>query len=767
MSELLIENCQGGLNTDLDPTKIKPNEAVVAKNIDPRDGHFKKLGGADDKFDSLPSSFTPLSAAEFLWTKPSAQQITIVYGTVGGADKLYVRPYVAAGAWVDDWLELTEAETSLTADAGTNTTTIVDAGLSAEDKTGWVAINTTRGGSALITSGTTTLALKQSITGQTTGDSYLVTRFPGFYDTSGNFLFAAQNSIVRFRGRENVIEIITGSDDGYSTQTDTKSDFWLGYISGGMFDDSDLDWDDMYCARNNLDMLEAAECVASTAVAAETDDPLPDSTSFIVLFVPLYDGFQEGALWNGNAPFDGTDYGGTTAETTGTNERIDINFSIPFGNDTADQQPLVEPARPLVFPHPLFCRRITKLLVYMAEISGIGASRWELSEDLIMVKEVVIDDSSWAGTGPYTQTVSIKGRDYANASGDTIGSRQGHTDLNINANAEFSAFVGQNLFLASVYTDKERPDIIIKSPTNSDIINTPDVKPWGEYIDVSVYGINRILGLYESLTQAVVIGENKILRIESSSTQTIVRETFVEKGGIAKKGIVQAGGIIYIAGLENIYSFATLGSYSQRGAILRKIGDRETQNGTKGGIRNEWLDFSVANRQAAVMGYDRNLNCVVLAVSTTIYLYFIDLDAWYTYDGIEDAVTWFTTGYDGELIALAGSTIKNMFSATPDVSNEMDWKTGVLPGPLRTNRIRMPYSGSDDTTIKLFDAERSTTNPQIAPVKFKAQSTVKRIPKEASGRFERFQLNVITDSSTNVDNEIEGIEIEHRQVQKK
>ena len=163
---LVLDDWSGGLNTDLPPDKINKAMATVLENADVRNKALQGTPGAFAYLDGLPVGFVRISEAQFKFTISSEQDVTLVYGTLSGADKLYVRPYLSmAGAWVDSWQELTEKEGNNTADAGTNTTSVVDSALLSSTNdyyNGWILYNNTRNKSTVITDydgGTKTLTL--------------------------------------------------------------------------------------------------------------------------------------------------------------------------------------------------------------------------------------------------------------------------------------------------------------------------------------------------------------------------------------------------------------------------------------------------------------------------------------------------------------------------------------------------------------------------------------------------------------------------------
>jgi hypothetical protein len=192
MPEFKIEiNDFQGKNLKADPLDMDHHESQTLDGFDvsTKPGALVKRKGYTDQADvilpsSYPSSWTIKNFFQFRATKPSAQNIIMVHATVGGEDRIYIDYTYNGSSWVQGWVELTEQEEGLAADAGTNTTTIIDAGLSSAANdyyNGWYVYNWTRLEGALVSDyvgGTTTITLMTAITGQTTGDSYSIFRFP-------------------------------------------------------------------------------------------------------------------------------------------------------------------------------------------------------------------------------------------------------------------------------------------------------------------------------------------------------------------------------------------------------------------------------------------------------------------------------------------------------------------------------------------------------------------------------------------------------------
>jgi hypothetical protein len=123
--------------------------------------------------------------ANTIWaTYPTAAQLFIQADYYAGATALRSQSTASTQTLIDN-REPAGAGT-YTADAGTNTTTVVDAGLAGTAYIGKYLWNTTRSLGAEITGyvdGTKTITLGSAIAGQTTGDTYYILDWVAFTTT--------------------------------------------------------------------------------------------------------------------------------------------------------------------------------------------------------------------------------------------------------------------------------------------------------------------------------------------------------------------------------------------------------------------------------------------------------------------------------------------------------------------------------------------------------------------------------------------------------
>ena len=224
-----------GKNIKADPADMDTHECQDCDGFDVsvKPGALIKRKGFTDQASVIlpaayPGSWTIKNFFQFRVTKPSAQNIFIVHAQVSGEDRIYVDYTYDGSAWVQGWVELTENEEELIADASTSTTEVYDDALSSSTNDyykGWFLVNFTRNKVAAISAydgAAKKLTLAVAIAAQAVNDSYSIYRFPLITQIHGSF----------------------SSDDGSSpTQTIDKNDFSTTYYElPDDFDDAYTGW---------------------------------------------------------------------------------------------------------------------------------------------------------------------------------------------------------------------------------------------------------------------------------------------------------------------------------------------------------------------------------------------------------------------------------------------------------------------------------------------------------------------------------------------
>lgn len=728
-----ISDFSVGLISDLDSAELPLSACSRLENADVRNKKLETQPGILEVNTGLPSGFTKLSEEQFKFTVPSEQNCVITHGTLSGVHKLYIRPYLSlAGAWVDSWIELTERETSLTADAGTNTTTIVDAGLSSTTTDyykGWFLFNSTRSKGAIVTAyngSTKTLTLSWAIGSQTTGDSYFLSRNP-LFDTDASAIYSLPSAGCRFlQDRENFVSIVTGSDAVYDSDiTPNKVDLVLTVLNNReALNDSDLTFTGFFLARKPPATIRPQYIYSlSAAVLAGSDVELPADTNryYVVLPVAVYDGYQEGAIYEGGVPQNSATY--TTSEaisfaTAARKLKIDLSLDYSYGTNPSLVEPYSEGADYKIIP--FWDRRITAIRIYAAQADPVGDIR--PSSEFRFVEEIKIDSSSWSGSGPnYTQTVYITGDKWEAGAGIDVSDRQGHSSTKIHANANFIAGTGNGVAVANVFADEKRQAFVFFAAKNSDGLVMPDVLPHTSFANLSTFGIPAIKAFVESLGFYIAFGENILVKIDGTTFG--VDNNIQAYGTSSANAVKNVNRLIYFAGLDDCFYYHPLQN------VVRSL--------MTGFVREAWRALSTSDKQAAAIGFDKRLNVLVISAGTQIFVY--NLPASFASDLAQDTsaigsfsaysvgktfLKFYTSIDDGACIGIAsdGKSYK-LFSS--GASNSLVYEKIIGESNFNIAGLQITYNATTAFQVKIFDMARNA-NSAIQTYNFPAQSLHKK-----------------------------------------
>lgn len=722
----------GGLITDRDAALLAPNQSPSITNADMRfRAGLRKLPGSADWKDDLPTGLTPKRVAEMLFSLPSSQQVTILYGKNGSEHQLWVRPYIDMdGDWVDDWQNITEYEgtpaSPLTVAAGSGATSILVTGLASTTTNyykGWVGYNEDLTESFIIASssysgGTTTLTPNKTLTADPTGDSFWITRNHAI-DKDGNYLFSPQDDEVEFLFLRNAFIVLTGSDTAYPAATD----LWCGYVNQSKFQDSGLDWQGIHCTRNSLSSLygfvASGAALWTPSAIAESDDIIADG-SYSIQFVAEYDGYQEGPIDAGDDSENGFQVGkgyGNVVATTGSAQAIEVDITANDIQTASLGAVSMRDANDLTtfLNHIAFERRITGFRVYMAEVELVvsgGTNYYQPIEEWRFVRKIGINESGWAynaGTKRYDYTFQIYGRDYQDAAiadlptGIDLEGRQGHTDLHVYGNAKTGAVSRNRVFYANTYLDEQRESFFISTPINSDGLNTPSVMPWTSFsYDTNVNGISQIIKIINVLNRVIVLGKNDLLRIDPNIADAgfSVADQYRDIGGLSSIGVCVVGGILYFASDKGIMAYLPNASQIIDTSVLSDI--------SEGAVQNAWRDLGVSVREATAIGWCKVHNYLVLSNSSGTWAFHLGDKNW-TYYGSTQYIQ-FAPGIDGELIGVTSAgAVKELFADTPDESTSLTYYSPVFYGPMLVTGFRAKYKSDVALTVSIIDKSNDRT----------------------------------------------------------
>lgn len=763
---LEIDDFSGGWIPDLPEESLPKNAATVLENADVRNRALTVMPGATEVFTDLPASVLIKSFVQATFGVPSEQNVTLLHGTLSGTHKLYVKPYLSsAGAWVDSWLDLTESERNMAADAGTNTTTIVDAALasSVDDYyNGWIVHAPTRAGVAIVTDyvgATKTLTLSWAIAGLTTADTYHLMRNP-VWDTDQNYLFVPTE--CRYLQRVNAIEIVTGGDKDY-TESPYSTDLILTIQNGYQaFDNTDLNFTGFYLTRKQCDMISSVneQIILNNDNVSGVETEIPQNT-YVMMLVPVYDGFQIGRK------DQMLNFPNISNSVISSGKVLSADIKIGYALGSSSIAALSVPNKQIInqgyFPstgwaggtpsptanYLIFDRRVTGIELYIAlnEITTIGDSKY-VYYDWKYLRTIDIDSTDWSGSGSeYTQTVRIDANDFANAT-ETYIERAGHSSDNIHANASFIESVAGKAFYGDVFLDIRRIDFVQFSPNRFDEINMPDVIPHINNVNATLYGIPKIIGIADGGTSLIVYGTNRIFELNVDSL--LATSSYVERGPVSANGIISINGINYFAARDDIYAYFPSGG-NRVGAV---------KSLARGYIREAWRAITEADREAAALGYDARYNMLVIAAGSTIYLYAlpdasvselgIDTQAagiWKSYS-VSKTFTRFATTLDGACVGIASDGAAYELFAS-GAANTMVYESPVIQGPLKIDVARLVYNATANVTLKLFDIDRSETYP-VRQYRFRAQTKHTWRDEYRGAQIDRLKLRLEATAGANI-----------------
>lgn len=755
-NKIELSDFSGGLISDLEAAKIPASAASTLQNADIRNKFLQTLPGVTEVNTGLNASFIKISEEQFLFTEPSEEAVTLVYGTLSGADKLYVRPYLnSGGTWTDAWLELTEKEGNYTDSVISGVTLQSNSLLSSTNDyyNGWIVYCVTSDrGSAVVTDyvgSTKTLTLSWAIPSMASGNTFFLVRNP-VYNTNGTILFNPSSNGCQFLQRGNSIDIVTGGDAIYdSTVTPNKTDLHLSVQSGYQaLDDIDLNFTGFYLTRKPP--TSPHQIAAFSEVSLDTGDEFVPQGTYIVMPVCVYDGFQESPLAEGRLTLDATTFDTTNPNigalsTTASSSKIRASITLFYGKGSSDV-PLLTPDQSGAddFGFLIFDRRITAIRFYMVEASALSIKARPVSE-WRFVKEVKINSADWSGSGPsYTQSVDINGQEFAAGAGIDISDRQGHASLKVHANASFIASAKKRVAVANVYADEKRQSFVFFSAINSDEQNTPDVIPHTSFLDLNLYGIPKIMGFIEALGFYVAIGENQLVKIDASTLA--VDKNIQARGVSAPNALVNANGLLYFCNLEDIYY------YHPSQDVIRSI--------ATGFIREAWRGLATANKQAAAIGYDKRFEMLIVAAGSTIYTYNLPaayasdlatdtqaIGSWQVYS-VNKTFNRFYTDLTGRCIGIANDG-KSYELFSSGIANTMTFEKVLGENDLNLHTLRLTYEASATVTAKIFDKTRNDTYP-IRTFTFPAQSKHKRYDIHKGAHVKRPLLQITASVGTKI-----------------
>lgn len=774
-----IDRFERGLVTQVDSGDLPEESATRLDNIlVDRPGKLRGL----PMYKSFCTGPSGLTMQHFEEVVINDTQILICWG-VDGSDIQHFY-YSADGG--SNWIEITEivfTEVDVVTDADTFTLTAgsspFNTTLSTTDnyyqkwQVYWHDVSTPANDTfdyvESYVGGSNTLETLYGFTGIASGDKIVLMRFPFWnladlqdladgtisdFDDYRNVVRDQSNFKPTIIQRENSVAVYTGRSNSNLSTKDPISgfgNFWFGYIDrGNWFDDSNLAYTG-YHAENKY--LYRPYALATPEEVSTPQDPVPDGKFWIAAYSLIYDDYQESDIWYDlNHLFVGyTSFGLTLDLSAKSDDSLEFQFSwekfTPYDASAFETESRTG-----------MSRRITAIRIYLAQGEKVetGNPTYKPITPFLFVKEISLtEDSTWAGTGPYTYA---KAENRVNGADWDAGHRKEAEIVHgyfsrTRVQADLATVVRGREVVASIWagahsdigynTEGDAISIanpIVKSvssliytPINLAKKNVPDSPPESDIRNMSEDGIYEIKSIKPLGDLLAVFGVNKIALL--SDTDTI--RTFEEKGVQGYWSVFSRGDKLYFGNNYSLYELNTAGQ-------LNEIGFP---------VRNEWQDeTAVATSKAAYDSEEERF----LIYADDMFIYDTALRAWSKY---VSALTWnwITTGVDGEVLATDGTTIYELFpssgsteSLTGTYEKEFDFEGNSIVKMISLG-YRLP---SGLITVSIYDKEKGT-NYKIAEQKFFPKSNFDSEVKKLSFKAKKIRLQIQVSGTTNPDWEID------------
>lgn len=757
--KIRIEGWQTGLLSDASASDIGEDAATTAENCDfTSAGKLKKSRGCKSfGLPALPTGFIEDSFFEMHISVPESKDVMVRSGIQSGRRRFLATP------WYDDsaqtWnttahLELTEA--LITTVSIKNSATSYDlaaaTGLSAQDNghNRWYvsfydpATPTIARGEDYVltyTAANRRIVTKYGVAGTLANDKVLLVRFPVF-KLSGSVVTPHYqiDSLPTFTQHGESLYIYTGSH-----AIDNGPDLWFGFIGTaaarqGYYNDLDLDFRGFHFDHANPFQLPEA-WIGSTADVNETENPLPFVSAndrWIFKATWLLDGFQESIIF-----FDETTFFFNSVSLADATTKKTINVSIPFVfYPRFDTWPTTSTSG----YSSMFSRRIKRILLYVAR-GQTGTPNSRPTTPFFLWKDLDVDSSDWAGSSPYTMSLTLSGIEWDVAQKLPYEINTGHGIENLGANARQGLQAGGFYVIGPIYADQEYKDTFVIAPLSGTLVgkNTmPNVIPLSLWVRCREQGIYEIVTMTELQGRLLVFGANTMAVVELIESTVLtgrIVEQFQKRGIISDRGVQVIDGVAYYCGRESLYAFD--------GSQVRDIGDR---------IKSDWNNISLANRQACFTGFNRRLKQFFVKAGSTLFVYSTLQDNWKT-EILDKTWTYFGIGVDGEFLGTDGTDIFQLDATGYTVSRALHWKSKHFDSNrIKPRRFRASYKGSDLITARIYDEERSSNVP-VETILLLPETTEKHVNMPISFESTRISIDLQSVSSINDDTEIDYVSL--------
>lgn len=466
--------------------------------------------------------------------------------------------------------------------------------------------------------------------------------------------------------------------------------FWFGYLDQKTyFGDNDLDYTGYWAEHKYLDRMFAANAISSITADADADNALPDADDYGVIMSYLLDNGQESIVY-----VDETlAYVITSPQvvTVASGESINVTLSIGRLTDAT------------IYYAYEGTKRITAYRIYLAKVDQISdVPTYRAKSALYFVKEILIDDSLWSGTGPYTYSFIIGKAEWL------AGLEQGDSR---NVTGSFSAFKSSSDFTEvvegrevaaslavgidnNILRKYDRKSYVAVTEFNFANINQADGLPDSKLQDIGDDGIYEILGIRKLGRYLMIYGRNQasVYRIDASGFLVEVR-AMRGKGTTGYFSFHGNGFVNWWLSDDTVWRIdENLGATSISEPIRDKIS-------------------AIQDKENAIISYEEDGSLLYLYADSTMYVFDEKRSFWYTYE--QSATwTWLAPGKDNSMLASDGTDIYELLPVTGSTGTlSVKIQSPVFSVVQDVRKIEIDYNSDVPITITAYEDKDPSETP--------------------------------------------------------
>lgn len=770
--ELQVKDFGLGLVTNPSATDASKNSFRVFTNLDftrpglatamPGSGTAQLLvDGVATSLPALPSGFTLQNGVICHLPATTSHDKTdyiVLFGTKSSRQRFYVWPNPpvsgAFTAWdTSSWVELTEAEATVIT-AVTDTTHYTIGGLAnaatVDYYDNWLIWNNTCSTYDLI-SGHAVGGVMTTLLGTASvaiNDVVVVMRHPIFKKESTVTPQYSVDTLPTYSLRADKLVIHTGVHN-----INSGSDLLLQFIDQrGFFNDfiSHFHWHfdhaqpwEVRKAKYSADTINNITTPTTEDDASAVVDPIPESTYYVIHHSFVYDGVEESNIYSdANDLFNGNHI----AVGTSGNRRFKNVVKLDIRSHFERTSPYTDGSSYGTF----FSKRITAMRVYLAQATaGTGSSTYRLITPLFFVKEIDINSSSWsfnAGTRRFEITYALYGRDWNEGQKYPFSLVNGYEISKAGANANFEVQVGGRCFVAPVFDDTQKLYRALFTPIRFSGENGPEVLPVINRIDTYHHGVSEITGMVEQYDRLLIFGNNQLLVASvTGENKGQINEAYQKVGCVAHRTVKNLQGTVFFLSERYVELFDGNKVIEPPAAPFERI-------------RDIFDGFTVAQKQAAFAGVQRNRREYWISIGGRIFIYSLLFDAIKEYVSSATYVDFIEGGSDGKLYGLTASGIVELVSSSPTEALTISLKSQVFNTTEASyRRARVSYKSTATLVFYPIDEEEPSALQELDPAIFLAQNELTEVDQSIGMQTNKASFRLTRESSTDMTLQIDSV----------